>query len=60
MKLLGIATVASAALVVIKLAGFAVLSWWVVFAPMLVVGGIGLSTLCIVAVLALIVNHLIK
>lgn len=60
MKLLGIATTASAALAVIKLAGFAAISWWVVFSPVLVVGGIGLSVLCSAAVLALIVNHLIK
>lgn len=60
MKLFGLAAVASTALVVTKLAGWAAISWWVVFAPVLVVGGIELSILCIVAVLALIVNTLIK
>lgn len=60
MKLIGLAAVASTALVVTKLAGWAAISWWVVFAPVLVVGGIGLSILCIIAVLAFIVNTLTK
>jgi polyferredoxin len=60
MKLLGLAAVASTALVVTKLAGLAAISWWVVFAPVLVVGGITMSILCSVAVLALIVNALTK
>ena len=60
MKLFGLAAVASTALVVTKLAGWAAISWWVVFSPVLVVGGIGLSILCSVAVLALIVNALTK
>lgn len=60
MKLFGLAAVASTALVVTKLAGWAAISWWAVFAPVLVVGGIGLSLLCIVAVLAFIVNALTK
>ena len=60
MKLFGLAAVASTALVVTKLAGWAAISWWVVFAPVLVVGGIGLSILCIIAVLAFIVNALTK
>lgn len=60
MKLFGLAAVASTALVVTKLAGWAAISWWVVFAPVLVVGGIGLSILCILAVLAFIVNALTK
>lgn len=60
MRLLGLAAVASTALVVTKLAGWAAISWWVVFAPVLVVGGIGLSILCSIAVLAFIVNALTK
>ena len=60
MKLFGLAAVASTALVVTKLAGWAAISWWVVFAPVLAVGGIGLSILCIIAVLAFIVNALTK
>lgn len=60
MKLFGLATVASTALVVTKLAGWAAISWWVVFAPVLVVSGIGLSVLCSLAVLACIVNALSK
>lgn len=60
MKLFGLAAIASTALVVTKLAGWAAISWWVVFAPVLVVGGIGLSIVCSVAVLAFIVNALTK
>lgn len=60
MKLFGLATVASTALVVTKLAGWATISWWVVFAPVLVVGGIELSILCSVAVLVCIVKALSK
>ena len=60
MELFGLAAVASTALVVTKLAGWAAISWWVVFAPVLVMGGIGLSILCILAVLALILNALTK
>lgn len=60
MKLFGLAAVASTALVVTKLAGWAAISWWVVFSPVLVVGGIGLSILCSIAVLAFIVNALTK
>ena len=60
MKLFGLAAVASTALVVTKLAGWAAISWWVVFAPVLVVGGIGLSILFSIAVLAFIVNALTK
>lgn len=39
MKLFGLSAVASTALVVAKLGGWASISWWVVFAPVLVVGG---------------------
>ena len=60
MKLFGLAAVASTALVVTKLAGWAAISWWVVFTPVLVVGGIGLGILCSLAVLALIVNAFTK
>ena len=60
MKLFGLAAVASTALVVTKLAGWAAISWWVVFSPVLVVGGIGLSILCSLAVLTCIVNALSK
>lgn len=60
MKLFGLAAIASTALVVTKLAGWAAISWWVVFAPVLVVGGIGLSILFSIAVLAFIVNALTK
>ena len=60
MNLFGLAAVTSTALVVAKLAGWAAISWWVVFSPVLVVGGIGLSLLCSVAVLAFIVNALTK
>lgn len=60
MKLFGLAAVASTALVVTKLAGWAAISWWVVFSPVLVVGGIGLSILFSIAVLVFIVNALTK
>ena len=60
MKPFGLAAVASTALVVTKLAGWAAISWWVVFAPVLVVGGVGLSILCILAALAFVVNTLTK
>lgn len=60
MKLFGLAAVASTALVVTKLAGWAAISWWVVFAPVLVVGGIGLSILSFLALLAIVVNGLTK
>ena len=60
MKLFGLAAVASTALVVTKLAGWAAISWWVVFSPVLVVGGIGLSILFSIVVLAFIVNALTK
>lgn len=60
MKLFGLAALASTALVVTKLAGWAAISWWVVFSPVLVVGGIGLSILFSIAVLAFIVNTLTK
>lgn len=60
MKLYGLAAIASTALVVTKLAGWAAISWWIVFAPVLVVGGIGLSILCSIAVLASIINSLTK
>lgn len=60
LSLLGLAAIASTALVVTKLAGWAAISWWVVFAPVLVVGGIDLSILCSIAVLAFIVNALTK
>lgn len=60
LSLIGLAALASTGLVVTKLAGWAAISWWVVFAPVLVVGGIGLSILCSLAVLALIVNAFTK
>lgn len=60
MKLFGLAAVASTALVVTKLAGWTAISWWVVFSPVLVVGGIGLSILFSIAVLVFIVNALTK
>lgn len=60
LSLIGLAALASTALVVTKLAGWAAISWWVVFSPVLVVGGIGLSILCSLAVLAFIVNALTK
>lgn len=60
MKLFGLAAVASTTLLVTKLAGWAAISWWVVFAPVLVVGGIGLSILCSIAALAFIVNTMTK
>lgn len=60
MKLFGLAALASTGLVVTKLAGWAAISWWVVFSPVLVVGGIGLSILCSLAVLAFIVNAFTK
>lgn len=60
LSLIGLAALASTALVVTKLAGWAAISWWVVFAPVLVVGGIGLSILSFIALLALAVNTLTK
>lgn len=60
LSLIGLAALASTALIVTKLAGWAAISWWVVFAPVLVVGGIGLSILSSVALLALAVNKLTK
>ena len=60
LSLIGLAALASTGLVVTKLAGWAAISWWVVFSPVLVVGGIGLSILCSLAVLAFIVNAFTK
>ncbi len=60
MKLIGLASIASTALAVAKLGGWTAISWWVVFSPVLVVGGIGLSILCSIAVLAFIVNAMTK
>lgn len=60
LSLIGLAALASTGLVVTKLAGWAAISWWVVFAPVLVVGGIGLSILSFLALLALAVNTLTK
>ena len=60
LSLIRLAAVASTALVVTKLAGWAVISWWVVFAPVLVVGGIALSILSFITLLALAVNTLTK
>lgn len=60
LSLIGLAALASTGLVVTKLAGWAAISWWVVFSPVLVVGGIGLSILSFIALLALAVNTLTK
>ncbi|QHJ80668.1 MAG: hypothetical protein [Caudoviricetes sp.] len=60
LSLIGLAALTSTALVVTKLAGWAAISWWVVFSPVLVVGGIGLSILSFIALLALAVNTLTK
>lgn len=60
MKLFGLAAIASTALVVSKLAGWTAISWWVVFSPVLLVGAIGLSMLCVLAMAAIAVNTLRK